>query len=102
MTGAAGGTIYCRGLMWMRTLLTIVLFAPAFLRAELTAEQQQVPLEVKAPDPAMTKIVLLAGSPSNNVRLVMLLTSAFSMTADPGPPPRPSMMAKIRFPSPEQ
>ena len=35
------------------------------LHAELTPEQQQVPLEVDAPDAKLVKIILLAGSPSN-------------------------------------
>ncbi len=34
-------------------------------RAELTEQQKLVPLEVEAPEPGMTKIVLLAGSVSN-------------------------------------
>lgn len=41
-----------------------LLFAPC-LRAEFTAEQQQVPLEVLPKDPALAKVVLIAGTPSN-------------------------------------
>lgn len=50
--------------MHYRALLCLLLsLSPA--AAELTAEQQQVPLEVESPDAALTKIVLLAGAPSN-------------------------------------
>lgn len=47
--------------------VTAVLSLSAFgsARAELTEQQKQVPLEVEAPQPGMTKIVLLAGSVSN-------------------------------------
>ena len=48
----------------MRALL-VSLLAIQPLFAELTVEQQQVPLEVDAPDASYTKIVLLAGSMSN-------------------------------------
>lgn len=34
-------------------------------RAELTEEQRRLPLEADAPDPKMTKVILLAGSTSN-------------------------------------
>ena len=34
-------------------------------RAELTDEQKRIPLEVEAPNASLSKIVLLAGSPSN-------------------------------------
>jgi hypothetical protein len=48
----------------MRSLLCL-LFLSTSLHAELTAEQQAVPLEADAPDASYTKIILLAGSPSN-------------------------------------
>jgi len=44
--------------------LTALLFT-ATLQAELTTEQQQVPLEVLPTDPSLAKIVLIAGSTSN-------------------------------------
>lgn len=44
--------------------LSVLLFTTA-LHAELTSEQQQVPLEVLPTDPALAKIVLIAGSTSN-------------------------------------
>ncbi len=49
--------------MRLPAFLFAVLCLP--LHAELTEQQQQVPLEVDAPDASMTKIVLLAGSVSN-------------------------------------
>ena len=45
--------------------LCLLLAATSFLHAELTEEQQRVPLEADAPDASMSKIVLLAGSVSN-------------------------------------
>lgn len=45
--------------------LTALLLAPVALRADLTEEQRQVPLETDSPDPKLAKIVLLAGSVSN-------------------------------------
>jgi hypothetical protein len=41
------------------------LFLAAPLQAELTAEQQQVPLEEAPGDASLAKVVLLAGTPSN-------------------------------------
>jgi hypothetical protein len=38
---------------------------PSVSFAELTDQQKQIPLEADAPDKAMTKIVLIAGTPSN-------------------------------------
>jgi hypothetical protein len=46
-------------LSWLACLFSVS------LHAELTAEQQQVPLEVLPTDAKLAKIVLLAGSPSN-------------------------------------
>jgi hypothetical protein len=48
----------------MKTILLALLTA-ASLHAELTTEQQQVPLEALPTDASAAKIVLLAGSPSN-------------------------------------
>ena len=45
--------------------LFLALLAVVSLHAELTTEQQQVPLEVLPGDVSAAKIVLLAGSPSN-------------------------------------
>jgi hypothetical protein len=45
------------------TVLAFAMATPG--QAELTAEQQQVPLEEDSPDPKLTKIVLIAGTPSN-------------------------------------
>lgn len=45
--------------------LFLALLAVVSLHAELTTEQQQVPLEVMPGDASAAKIVLLAGSPSN-------------------------------------
>ena len=47
-------------------LAAILTVAPISLHAELTAEQRTVPLEVPPPDPALAKIVILAGVPSNH------------------------------------
>ena len=50
----------------MRKFLPLILLIAAQLSAlGLTDEQRQVPLERDAPDPTLTKIVLLAGSVSN-------------------------------------
>ncbi len=38
---------------------------PALLKADLTQEQQKVPLEADATDRSLAKVVLLAGTPSN-------------------------------------
>ncbi len=46
-------------------ILTFLLALTTLAQAELTTEQQQVPLEVDAPDSSFTKIILLAGSVSN-------------------------------------
>jgi hypothetical protein len=47
-------------------LLAAASFAPTLpARAELTEEQRKIPLEADSPDPALSKIVLLAGSTSN-------------------------------------
>jgi hypothetical protein len=47
-------------------LLSAASLAPALpARAELTEEQRKIPLEADSPDPALSKIVLLAGSTSN-------------------------------------
>jgi hypothetical protein len=43
----------------------ILIFINSGLRAELTDEQRRNPLEVDAPDPKLTKIVLLAGPTSH-------------------------------------
>ena len=46
--------------------IILALFATAtFAHAELTDEQRRVPLEQDSADPKVTKIVILAGSPSN-------------------------------------
>jgi len=49
----------------MRLILLATAFSLLSARAELTTEQQQVPLEVMPGDASAAKIVLLAGSPSN-------------------------------------
>lgn len=49
----------------MRTFLLPFLFLAGAAHAELTAEQQQVPLEVLPADATKAKVVLLAGTPSN-------------------------------------
>lgn len=54
--------------MFLRPIIPTVLVALSaisYLRADLTAEQQKIPLEADAPDKSMTRIVLLAGSVSN-------------------------------------
>ena len=50
--------------MRLRHILPLVLFA-VVARAELTDEQRRLPLEADSTNPALAKIVLLAGSPSN-------------------------------------
>jgi len=45
--------------------LALALLLTSALHAELTPDQQKVPLEALPSDPAAAKIVLLAGSPSN-------------------------------------
>lgn len=47
------------------TSLFAFLFLAVAARAEVTDEQRHVPIEADAPDTKLTKIVLLAGSPSN-------------------------------------
>lgn len=47
----------------MRILAFLLL--STLLHAELTPDQAAVPLEIDAPDPGMTKVILLAGAPSN-------------------------------------
>lgn len=49
----------------MKRLLLLPFLLCLTARAELTDQQKLVPLEVEAPEPGMTKIVLLAGSVSN-------------------------------------
>ena len=49
----------------MKRLALLAAFVGLTAHAELTDQQKLVPLEVEAPQPGMTKIVLLAGSPSN-------------------------------------
>jgi hypothetical protein len=49
----------------MKAWLLLPLCLLASVRAELTEEQQRVPLEQPPADPAAAKIVLVAGSPSN-------------------------------------
>ncbi|GAA5141707.1 hypothetical protein GCM10023213_26340 [Prosthecobacter algae] len=49
----------------MRSLLLPFVFLATAAQAEFTLEQQQVPLEVLPTDPALAKVVLLAGTPSN-------------------------------------
>jgi hypothetical protein len=49
----------------MKAWLLLPLCLLASVRAELTEEQQRVPLEQPHADPAAAKIVLLAGAPSN-------------------------------------
>lgn len=54
----------------MRYLPSLLLLAPLFLglsplRGDLTQEQLRMPIEADAPNPALTKIILLAGSTSN-------------------------------------
>ena len=49
----------------MRPFLFLSLLLTSAAQAELTGEQQQVPLESLPNDPSQAKIVLLAGSPSN-------------------------------------
>lgn len=57
--------MFSRSLITSSAFLVISALGSSWLRAELTAEQQQIPLEKDAPDKSMAKIVLLAGSPSN-------------------------------------
>ncbi|MBE7497777.1 MAG: ThuA domain-containing protein [Verrucomicrobiaceae bacterium] len=49
----------------MKRLCCLLFLLTTALHAELTTEQQQVPLEVLPTDAAAAKIVLLAGAPSN-------------------------------------
>ena len=49
----------------MRSTFFLLLAFTSLARAELTSEQSQIPLEVDAPDASYTKIILLAGAPSN-------------------------------------
>lgn len=51
-------------MLYSRTLLGCLLLATS-LHAELTPEQQQVPLEVLPKDNSLAKVVLIAGSTSN-------------------------------------
>lgn len=54
----------------MRLITSLLAFVPLLIslpraRAELTEEQLRMPIEADAPNPALAKIVLLAGSTSN-------------------------------------
>jgi len=48
-----------------RLLLAVLTVLPLVAFAELTEEQLRLPLEKESPDPKLTKIVLIAGAPSN-------------------------------------
>lgn len=50
---------------WLSIALTTCLIAAPVLRAELTSEQQQIPLEAAPQDAATAKVILIAGEPSN-------------------------------------